>query len=431
MRIIYILAVMALLFTVSTAATQLPPPGPYCCGSPTGTYWSSYTECMNPLNCMAGCFVCDFEHFGYNCEGYYGYQYSCSQEDDDEPRQLDVTFTSSCDGNVVTVSGGGNDAHVFVKEGTEIIAAGDTEDDVFTFDGCDMADLYIKVTKSGYARKEITGKDTVSCSSCGSQGGTPECTVDDECLSTQRCLSGECVSVPCECGTVQNHQCVEYECCSDLKCGANELCENHVCNPQVPQCTVDDDCSALKYCDIPAGAAGGSCKDVTGGDCGKIENHAFVSYGYECGTEQGCPSCAPGVACIDHKCVQAAVNCPSTGTVGDKKACEAKENGVPCANCDYVITDPSGKESSGKTDEAGNFDLPLTMKGTYSIALLKDGAVVKIIEVQAFPKAQAEETKPPTVGLDLGALVLVLFLFLIVLIGLIIYWRSSRSARKK
>lgn len=427
MRLIYLTAVMALMMLIPGVYAQ--PAVPFCCGSPTGypafyDYgYDNYWVCS--FNCWGGCYPCDLSNYGYDCAGYYGYRYGCSDDTDSHSAPLDISFSSDCDANTVEVDGAGNDAHVVVKDSDgNIIAAGDTTSDEFTFSGCDLEDLDVKATQSGYAATTVTGKNTVSCSECGVQNETPGCTVDTDCLSSQECVSGECVSVPCECGKVENHQCVPYACCSDSQCAADENCENHVCTkkPQF-ECTSDTQCPSSKYCDIPTGAAGGSCKDVTG-QCGVVENHAFVPYGYECGSESGCPACASGYSCLDHKCVQNDLSCPTTGIVGDKKTCEAKENGVPCVLCDFVYTDPAGKNFTGRTDENGNFDLPLNTEGIYRVALLQNGSVVKVIEVKAFPQAQPEEpTKPAATGPDLGAMIALVVLLLLLVLG-IVYWRS-------
>ena len=144
------------------------------------------------------------------------------------------------------------------------------------------------------------------------------------------------------------------------------------------------------------------------------------------------PRAAPaGESCSAHKCIQRGVSCPSTGIVGDKKTCEAKQDGVACPNCDYVITAPNGWKYEGRTDDSGNFDLPLDMKGTYQVALLKDGQPVRIIQVQAFPQAQPEDTgKPAAAGPDISILLWVLVLF-VLLVGGILYWRSMGRGPKK
>jgi parallel beta-helix repeat protein len=351
-------------------------------------------------------------------------------DDDSSPRTLSLGLESTCDGNIVTVEGAGDEAHVVVKDsGGNVVAAGQTSGDGFTFSGCGLEGLVIKATQSGYLPGTLLGVDTVSCASCGQN--MTGCALDSDCLSSQRCTSGVCVNVPCECGAYENRQCMPYACCSDSQCAADELCQNHLCAKKPAfECTSDAQCPATKYCDKPTGAAGGSCKDVTG-QCGQVVNHAFVPYGYECGTETGCPTCPSGSSCESHVCMaKNDLSCPSTGIVGDRKTCAATENNQPCSLCDFVYTDPTGKNFIGRTDENGNFDLPLNMQGTYRVALLKDGAVVKVIEVKAFPQAQPQEPqKPAATGPDMGMVLMLLFLMLLVVLG-IVYWRS-RGQKKK
>jgi hypothetical protein len=287
-------------------------------------------------------------------------------------------------------------------------------------------DVDVKVTKSGYSKKTITDS-LMDCEQCA-----PETCVDDtDCPDNEQCLDGDCVPVPCECGSVQNHQCVEYACCSDSDCGPNEVCVDNSCQEKPPEveCDSDADCPSAQYCDIPTGQDSGTCEDVQPGDCGEIKDHQFVPYGYECGSELGCPSCPSGYVCYNHGCIQSDITCPSTGIVGDENTCSASEDGEPCANCDYVVTDPGGNNFTGKTDEDGNFDLPLNLEGIYKVALLKNGTVVKIIEVKAFPQGQPDEGEKPTAGApDSGPLIGILLLLLLIVLG-IIYWR--RRGQKK
>ena len=385
-----------------------------------------YDSLNTPYPYSYACTYCDLATFRNDCEGTYGYQYSSSNCGDDTPTpSVSFDFDSTCDGNVVTVDGGGNDAHVVVKEGGEIAAAGDTQGGVFTFDGCGMDDVTVKVTQSGHKPKELS----VSIIDCAQCGAGPVCEVDADCATNEKCVNEDCVPVECPCGQVQNHQCNEYECCSDADCAEGLNCEAHEC-VEPEGCKSDADCGMSQFCDIPAGAPVGTCEEVTG-DCGVAENHVFVPYNYECGSEPGCPSCEQGFDCVNHACVQSDLSCPTTGIVGDSKTCEAKENGQPCTNCDYVVTDPTGRESTGRTDENGNLDLPLNIEGTYKVALLKDGQVVKIIEVKAFPQAQPEvPEKPTTAGDDpMGMLLALLILLLLVAAG-IVYWRSRGQKRR-
>jgi len=265
------------------------------------------------------------------------------------------------------------------------------------------------------------------------QNGTaPECTSDDQCAVNELCAGGKCERFPCECGEYLDHGCAEFACCSDTDCAEGEFCFAHACQKEKPQyeCTADSMCAGSEYCKIPAGSEGGTCEPVGANPCGEIRDHAFVPYGYECGSEEGCPSCPEGEACLKHACVQADVSCPSTGIVGDSKTCEAKEEGEICPACDYEVTSPDGRKSYGKTDDNGNFQLPLGMKGTYLVALLKDGQPVRTIKVQAFPQAEpAEPEKPTAGGLDAGPLLFVAVLLIAILAGLV-YWRSRGTKRK-
>jgi hypothetical protein len=119
------------------------------------------------------------------------------------------------------------------------------------------------------------------------------------------------------------------------------------------------------------------------------------------------------------------VTCPTTGIVGDDTTCSAREGDLPCVNCDYQVTDPTGKNSSGKTDEDGNFKLPLGIEGTYTVTLFKDGQPIKTIEVKAFPKSDQAEPEKPAAVLDSGIILLVLvFLIAIGIFGLL-YWKGQ------
>ena len=424
----FVLTLLAFLMAVPVASAQVPA-GPFCCGSPWGPYYPDYISCS--IGCWDGCGPCDFSAFGYDCAGQYGYQYTCNNDNDETDQTLDVSVDSSCNGTIVTVESDGDgesNAHVSVKDVAtgELIASGNTDSDgEFTFDGCGMK-VDVKATKSGFPSETET-TNLVDCGECE----TPECTDNTQCPDNEQCVNEECGPVPCECGQVKDHQCVEYACCSDSDCASTENCVNHICQKkETHECTSDAQCADSKYCDKPAGAAGGSCKDVQAGACGEVSNHTFVAFGYECGTEEGCPSCAQGYSCVEHKCVKNDVTCPSTGIVGASADCAATENEQPCADCDIVITDPTGKNSTGKTDGNGNFQLPLTIQGTYNVSLLdKDGNVVKIIQVKAFPQAQPTEPEKPTAaGPDFLSFAWIIGL-LLVFVLLIIYWRG-RAGKK-
>ncbi|MCC7552862.1 leucine-rich repeat domain-containing protein, partial [Candidatus Micrarchaeota archaeon] len=71
---------------------------------------------------------------------------------------------------------------------------------------------------------------TVSGHSCVAP---KECQTDSNCKHDQYCSDeGYCEIVECDCGYIADHQCNEYECCSDIDCKVPiELCVNNVCTP--------------------------------------------------------------------------------------------------------------------------------------------------------------------------------------------------------
>ncbi|MFN7990889.1 MAG: NosD domain-containing protein [Candidatus Micrarchaeia archaeon] len=330
---------------------------------------------------------------------------------------LSVSFNQST--GVATVTSGGSPvAGATVKSDGVTVGLTDAAGQI-TIPGCnDTANL--DATKTGYH----AASGSFALKSCGP---TPGCVSDSDCAADQKCQGGMCALVQCGCGFIENHQCTAYACCSDSDCGVGQLCADHSCKPK-PQCTSDAQCAGTQVCDIPPGSAGGACKDLTG-KCGQAKDHKFVPYGYECGAEPGCPSCPEGKQCADHKCVGNDLTCPSSGVVGGTTTCRATEGTQSCQLCDYRVTDPLGKTFGGKTDDSGNMELPLNLEGTYKVALLKDGKVIKEIFVQALPKAGGGEgTKPTSTGPDSFTLLWLLIL-VIGVIAAIFYWRSRGQKR--
>jgi hypothetical protein len=337
-------------------------------------------------------------------------QYGYGDDDDngDRDRPLSVTFESTCEGNIVTVTSGGDalpGARVTVVDTSPsggILVSGDTDSNgQVMFDGCSMT-VNIFVSKKGYESESLT-RSLVDCGQCEEEERHLEC------------VNSACVAVL---GAGEN------ECATDADCVEAPPEEPE---PE-PECTSDDDCADTQYCDIPVGAGGGDCADVTG-DCGYAAAHAWVQY--ECGDEPGCASCPAGMFCVEHECVAGDVECPATAFVGDEESCEASTDGDVCANCDYEVTDPSGNKLTGKTDANGNFYIPFNMQGEYTVVLLaEDGTPIKSIVVNALPKPAVEEPGEPTVVTDGGDLSL-FFIILVVLLLLLLFWWLIRRGGKR
>ncbi len=226
--------------------------------------------------------------------------------DDDEDRPLSVSAISSCNGTTVGVTSRGSlvpDVEIRVDGSPAGIT---NSSGGIAFEGCGKT-VEIRASKPGYSTETVS-KTLIGCDEC--RVGVPPKPPQN---------------VTCPCGEVVNASCVPFECCSDSSCGS------------------------VEYCKIPSGKIGGECVAVAG-SCGEAKNHTFVPYGYQCGTEPGCPSCPADMRCEAHKCIGNGLSCPTTGIVGDNKTCQASENEQPCANCDYIVTDPAGRNFTGRTD---------------------------------------------------------------------------------
>ncbi|MBI5047114.1 hypothetical protein HZC07_05300 [Candidatus Micrarchaeota archaeon] len=159
--------------------------------------------------------------------------------------------------------------------------------------------------------------------------------------------------------------------------------------PPSGSCKTVSDCSSGQYC------SSGVCVSIPA--CGQLVNNNFVPY--QCGSDPSCPVCSSGRVCENNRCVSSSLNAPTTGFVGDRIIVKGASDGAPCANCDVLVTDPLGKSSSLKTDSKGEVVLPLNLKGSYSISLLKNGTPVSSVKVDSL-------TKPTPGGLDFISVIL-------------------------
>ena len=67
------------------------------------------------------------------------------------------------------------------------------------------------------------------------------CTSNDECSLDEYCSAESvCSPVECACGTIQDHQCTPYACCSNTDCGAGMTCD-----ATVHQCIQSSACTSL------------------------------------------------------------------------------------------------------------------------------------------------------------------------------------------
>ncbi len=344
--------------------------------------------------------------------------------------QLSASLSSNCTGNVVTVSNGGSQISgvtVIVDDASSLgtLYSGTSDDSGhLNFSGCGLS-VRITVEKDGYQTEQFN-EQTVACGQC------VQCTQDSDCPDADSCVNQSCVAVQCSCGQIANHTCSAYGCCSDSQCPSGQYCQGHTCqypstttSKPVYQCTSDGDCASDQSCNIPAGAKGGNCQQITG--CGAVANHVLSPY--QCGSGPYCPSCGDGQICLDNVCKSFDLRGPSSGFIGDAPSVQALEDNLTCSGCDLRITDPTGKVLTGKTDASGNFSLPLKVTGTYTVAYMKNGTVVKTVEINALPKsAPLLPSLPTTVISNQNWFPWMLLLLIIIAVAL--YWLRIKKPRK-
>ena len=169
---------------------------------------------------------------------------------------LEVSVSSTCDGNTVTVTADGREiGGVRLTIGDSVYRTDSSG--TAKFNGCGNT-VTIHASKDGYAASDST-ETLIACAEC---------------------------AVPVQPPTPPTPP-------TPPGCRAPACCGS------------DNDCADTYRCAREAGAATGRCVEITG--CGLVANHALTPW--ECGGA-GCPSCAAGSSCTNHVCVKANVTQP-------------------------------------------------------------------------------------------------------------------------
>jgi hypothetical protein len=296
------------------------------------------------------------------------------EDDEEDPvPELEAAVSTSCEGNVVSVLSAGDPV-----SGAEVEVDGEAAGrtgiyGMAIFSGCGKT-VIVRAEKSGY-RAASAVQALVACDSCKPP-------------------------------------------------------ETHESEPSEPACPCSSDsgCGFGERCEVAHGETCGECVPVSG-ECGEARDHVFVPYGYACGSEPGCPSCPPGVPCINHTCVTNDLKGPDKVVVGQNGTIEAKENEEPCPFCDLEIISPQGVHYTGRTDAAGRFVLPFRIQGVYNVSLMRDGKVVRSIMIEAFPLASPAEPEKPFHANPEEPFPWWLLILLLVMIVLVVYWRRRKGER--
>ncbi|MEW6722776.1 MAG: right-handed parallel beta-helix repeat-containing protein [Candidatus Micrarchaeota archaeon] len=291
-----------------------------------------------------------------------------SDDDDDTDNDpLRISLESSCGGNTVTVRSGSSPVSGATVRIEGESAGATNSSGMVSFKGCGIT-VDIRAAKPGYATQEDSF-ELVSCTSC----------------------ENETEPVPPQ---------PEYGCYSDADCADTEYCE---------------------------GAPAGECMPVQPGACGEVKGHAFVPYGYECGSEPGCPTCPAGADCVGHMCVSYGLSGPQNVMVNGTAIISATNSTNSCALCDILIIDPAGRVISGRTDAQGRFMMPAPVAGSYNVTLMVDGNPYQSILVTALPVSEPPEPeKPPAAAMAAEFPWWLLIILLLVIAGLL-YWRRRKK----
>jgi parallel beta-helix repeat protein len=316
------------------------------------------------------------------------YTYVPSESSNKATPRLSAAVSSSCGGNVVTVTSGRaiSGARVVIDGLTSYYTDGNGQ---INFTGCGRM-VRIHASAEGYMPVD-TDVELVDCALCACTGDscyvTPQpCADDSTCPGDSSCVDGSCGVVSCLCGTVQDHQCMAYQCCSDSECTDGKACTNHSCVLPM-NCSLDAQCGDIQRCD------NGVCSNVVG-MCGYAVSHSWTKYA--CGPEAGCPACGQGQSCEDAKCKPVEIRVPPNVSVGQNVPIQFTIGNAPCKACQVQITDPGGRSFGVTTDANGNYSLPTAMAGAYKVTLVRNGLSVKSLTFNALARPSGETSVPPS-----------------------------------
>jgi len=241
----------------------------------------------------------------------------------------------------------------------------------------------------------------------------PECTKNADCAADEKCESNECVPVKCDCGYVENHECIKYECCTDAECNDASVCSNHRCVPV--EC-----------------------------ECGFVQNHACVPY--ECCSDS---DCAKNNKCEEHKCVPVVYNIEietANINVGEEFVIKVTADGNPMSGVSIVVVYPDGSTSTVLSREDGRVFIPARQEGRYKFYIEDNPSVAEESYAQLagamVQQLSGEEQAPPSTcclfgicGDLLGVcwywMPLSLVIVAALVAALIFFMRGSRISRRR
>ncbi|MBU0532497.1 right-handed parallel beta-helix repeat-containing protein [Candidatus Micrarchaeota archaeon] len=228
----------------------------------------------------------------FEVAGFSGYTASGSTDSggDEALKQLSVTTETDCDGVEFTITNSGSpvtNVEIKLTQYTPFVGVIATKytnsNGEITFDMPATATYRAYLSKAGY---DYANPYVIHYTLCEEE--PVGCTENSDCPTTKECIGGACVAVECECGVVQNHECVPYECCNDEDCAEGEVCTSNGCiieEEQPPEelppeeVTQEEAQDALDDASAAINAAEEAGKNVTAA----LEYYALAEEAFEAG----------------------------------------------------------------------------------------------------------------------------------------------------
>lgn len=188
------------------------------------------------------------------------------------------------------------------------------------------------------------------------------------------------------------------------------------------ECARNSDCTDSEYCYIEGRAPGGQCHAVIG--CGVSSNHILIPY--ECGDAMSCPSCPEDKYCSNNSCVSIDIAGPSSAYPGDDGLFYASNGGVPCVNCNIIITKPDGTNFTMKSDDGGFVSVHFYDVGAYMVTLQKGLTTTSAVASAGARNEVQGDVESPKFFLQ-DYYLYVSIILIVVLLVLVYLWKTKKD----
>ncbi|GAG35573.1 unnamed protein product, partial [marine sediment metagenome] len=146
-----------------------------------------------------------------------------------------------------------------------------------------LAKIKVKVIepKAETDEQDNQGDEEISAGDCGECQYLEnhicvnyECCKNDDCQNNEICKIHECIKLNCEdCQYIKNHKCLDYKCCEDSDCNDNDISTNDKCiNPRTTSASCSNILTDKCYSNSDCDDEDVSTKDICSGTPKKCSN---------------------------------------------------------------------------------------------------------------------------------------------------------------